>query len=54
MDSVIENLLASLGQRSRRVLVVYFRPELREMWEALPQFRLVKSTQRYCIFENLS
>lgn len=52
MDSVIENLLSSVQQHARRVLVMYFRPELREMWEGLPQFRLVKSTNRYCIFEN--
>ena len=54
MEKVIENLLTAGRHDSRRALVIYFRPELRQMWEIVPQFRLLKSTERYCVFDYIS
>lgn len=51
MTQVIENLLQSLARAPRRVNVVYFRPELAELWGNAPGFFLVRATARYRIYE---
>jgi predicted RNA methylase len=52
MQQVIENLAGSCCRVTRRVIVVYFRPELAEMWDYAPGFSLVKSAARFRIYDN--
>lgn len=52
MQAVIHNLTASARARPRRILVIYFRPELSEMWTFAPGFRLVGAGERYRIYEH--
>ncbi|MFT4561179.1 MAG: SAM-dependent methyltransferase [Gammaproteobacteria bacterium] len=51
MQKVISNLIDSVIEHPRRILVVYFRPELADMWDHPARFSLVKATSRYRVYE---
>jgi predicted RNA methylase len=52
MRRVIDHLLASRDTVARRVIVIYVRPELDDMWAAAPGFREVARSDRYRIYES--
>ncbi|MFT4582355.1 MAG: SAM-dependent methyltransferase [Gammaproteobacteria bacterium] len=52
MEQVIDNLINSVTQQPRRILVIYFRPELAEMWDYVAPFSLLRSTPRYRVYES--
>jgi len=52
MQRVIDNLVESSLRAARRVVVIYFRPELAEMWDYAPGFSLIKSSARFRIYDN--
>ena len=52
MQKVILNLVESLRSRPRRIVVVYFRPELAEMWDLVPEFVLTRSSLRLRVYDN--
>ena len=53
MQSVITNLCRSLRETPRRVVVIYLRPELAELWQFAPGFTETVITKRYRVFDNL-
>lgn len=54
MAKVIENLLASLCRAPRRVVVVYLRPELADMWGHARFIKLRVATARYQVYDTAS
>jgi len=52
MRSVIANLVDAQASDRRRIVVIYVRPELDQMWELAPGFREVARTARYRIYES--
>jgi hypothetical protein len=52
MEAVIANLVESVRLQPRRIIVIYFRPELSSMWLTAPGFRQIASGERYRIYEH--
>ncbi len=52
MSRVIDHLLAARETVARRMIVIYVRPELHEMWAAAPGFVEVARSDRYRIYES--
>ncbi|MBX3231173.1 MAG: class I SAM-dependent methyltransferase [Labilithrix sp.] len=52
MAPVADNVVASLRADPRRVLVVYFKPVHRDVWDENPAFSLRKETPLYAIYES--
>jgi SAM-dependent methyltransferase len=54
MRPFVSNVEKSLQQSPRKVFVVYQRPLHRFLWDQSKAFRLIKTTERYVIYESLA
>lgn len=54
MRRVIERLQEARNRAAERVIVVYVRPELAELWALAPGFREVACTARYRVYESVA